>query len=118
MKATQPRPNESFVPIRLGLEGRGGAAGLELGAFVARQSDCARKTRAAYGGYVSGRVYLAVTPRYSLIVEANSYWAVDQAFGCDQDLPPFETDPSAPYTYTLHGKVYGASLGAGVEWQL
>src|SRR5690606_28647351 len=49
MGATAPRRGDRLLPIRLGAEGRAGAAGLELGGFVAAQQDCSGGATAAYG---------------------------------------------------------------------
>ncbi len=116
MGATAPRRGDRMVPIRLGAEGRAGAAGIELGGFVAAQQDCTGSATAAYGGYVAGRVYLPFAPRYRLVLEANAYYALRQAGGCSMDGVSF--DGLDRPTGTLYFDAYGGALGAGIEWQL
>lgn len=106
MAASSPERDSTFVPLRLGLEGRAGAAGLELGGFVSLHRDCSGEPRAGGGGYTSGRVYVPMTERHDFVIEVTAHYAVLQPY-CSR--PTMETVP---------GEGYGAYVGAGIEWRL
>jgi hypothetical protein len=114
-----PWPKEHYNPYRLGLEGRAGAIGLELGGFVARQSDCVAGDFIAYGGYFGARVYAPMTSRSSFVLEAMAYYAIDQAYGCGDISVWRIAGPEPMEVYgTQHGTKRDGWLGAGFEWQL
>jgi hypothetical protein len=106
MKATAPRRDTGVFPFRLGVEGRAGALGVELGAMMIPYSSCGDGADGVgRGGYATGRVYLPLTARTHLLVEAGGYYMLSQAYGCDD-------------TMTLTGEAYGGHVGAGVEARL
>jgi hypothetical protein len=114
MQATSPRRGDLFVPVRLGVEGRAGTAGLELGGFIAAQRDCLGSPTSGYGGYVAGRVYMPLSRRYQFVIEASGYYAIRQAGGC----MPYDLGAASGPATTLYGEAYGAAIAAGVEWAL
>jgi len=118
MKATSPTRGSMFVPMRFGVEGRAGALGVELGGILAPHATCNDGSMLGTGGYATGRVYLPVSERANVIVEAGGYYMVEQAYGCDVD--PMQSDPDGfgERTYTLRGEAYGGHFGGGVEWRL
>lgn len=105
MKATAPTRGSWIVPMRFGVEGRSGALGVELGGILAPHATCNDGSMLGTGGYATGRVYLPVSERTNVIVEASGYYMVQQAYGCD-------------LTTTLTGEAYGGHFGGGVEWRL
>lgn len=96
----------TLVPLRLGIEGRAGAAGLELGGFASLHRACSGAPRAGGGGYAGARVYVPVSERHDFVLEAVVHYALEQP-GCYR-----------PTMETVANDAYGAYAGAGIEWQL
>jgi hypothetical protein len=97
------------VPIRLGVEGRAGSVGIELGGVVAPAADCNGSLAAATGGYGALRVYLPLGQSAArLFVEGGGQYMFDQRVGCERMQP----------SSTLTGESYAGELGLGVEWPL
>jgi len=105
-KATSPTRDSVFIPLKVGIEGRSGALGIEVGGMTILHKTCSDTLVVGAGAYATGRVYLPIAARTKLMVEAGGYYAFDQAFGCDA----LQT--------TLRGEAYGGHFGAGVEWAL
>ncbi|MDX2089286.1 MAG: hypothetical protein SFX73_15635 [Kofleriaceae bacterium] len=104
-RATAPLRDARFIPLRLGLEGRAGALGVEIGGMAAVHEGCTGSREVGKGGYATGRIYLPVSPRAHVVVEGGGYYMLEQAYGCDGMT-------------TLSGEAYGGHLGGGVEWRL
>lgn len=93
-------------PMRLGVEGRAGALGLEFGAQVAPERDCAGGAHSGAGAYGVARIYVPMDrAKGSFVVEAGAYYVEDQVAGC-ADSMPVSYDSQAGY------------FGLGVEWPL
>jgi hypothetical protein len=105
MRATAPVRDSWFIPLRLGLEGRAGALGIEVGGMAALHEGCTGSREIGKGGYGTGRIYIPVASRANVIVEAGGYYMLHQAYGCENMT-------------TLSGEAYGGHFGGGVEWRL
>ncbi|HEY5950897.1 MAG TPA: hypothetical protein VIV40_35635 [Kofleriaceae bacterium] len=105
MTGTAPTRGSVLFPIHLGVEGRAGGAGLEVGAFVAPQQDCVSKLTAGGGAYASGRIYVPISPTGRLVAEVTGFYAPRMAGGCDAGA-------------TLYFDTYGGYVGGGYEWSL
>lgn len=93
----------TLVPVRLGIEGRAGAVGLEIGAqrLHYRESTCS-----AWGSnssvYGVGRVYLPVSDKIKIVGELGGHYVTSSN--------PVDC-MSAPKYFE-----YGGWVGAGLEW--
>ena len=105
-KSTSPTRGSLFLPLKVGVEGRAGAVGLEVGGMTILHKGCTSDLVVGAGAYGTARVYLPIAARTKLTVEAGGYYAFDQAYGCEA----LQT--------TLRGEAYGGHFGAGVEWAL
>jgi hypothetical protein len=98
------------VPLRLGIEGRAGALGLELGMLAIAFDGCATGATAGVGPYGAARVYLPLgDSRGHLVVEAGGYYIRTPTADCTQMRGAFESTTLTEYA---------GYAGLGVEWPL
>lgn len=112
-EATVPRQDAFFLPVRLGVEGRAGAIGLELGGMVPVHRDCSGSVTASYGGYVTGRIYVPLAPTHRLVVEAGGYYLANASY-CGEEVVFGQVESEL----TSRHEAYGGHIGGGVEWAL
>jgi hypothetical protein len=94
-----------IVPLRLGVEGRAGAAAIELGAqlLAFREGSCGTgEWGSARSGYGAAKVFLPLGARSRLVGELGGHYVLSNSV----------TTCNSASNYTS----YGGWLGAGVEW--
>jgi hypothetical protein len=96
----------TVVPLRLGLEGRAGAAAIELGLQAAPDRECTGALGATVGAYGIARVFLPLGGSPGrLVLEGGGYYVANQYAGCEEGVP---------VRYGAHG----GFIAGGVEWPL
>ncbi len=101
---------------RLGLEGRFGALGLELGGAGFAFATCTGETGTAGGVYGTARIYLPISQRAQLAIEAGGYYVNTDFVTCGNGLA--FGDSNLPMDTHEVFDEYAGHVGLGVEWGL
>lgn len=101
---------------RLGLEGRFGALGLEIGGAGFAFRTCQGDVATGSGAYGTARVYLPVSARGQLVIEAGGYYVGTEHVSCDNGIA--FGDSSLPMNERSDIDEYAGHVGLGVEWGL
>jgi hypothetical protein len=100
--ANRSSESEAVVPLRLGIEGRAGALGIELGGVsTLHYNPCINGVDAPSGGYGVVRVYLPTAKR-RVVIEGGGQYVIANSGSCDSEIALYQQ--------------YAGWLGAGVEW--
>ncbi len=101
---------------RLGLEGRFGALGVELGGAGFAFDTCTGETGTAAGVYGTARIYLPISQRAQLAIEAGGYYVNTDFVTCGNGLA--FGDSNLPMDTHEVFDEYAGHVGLGVEWGL
>lgn len=113
--------NETALAVlaRLGVEGRFGALGLEIGGTTLGFRTCDDELGTAAGVYGTARIYMPLSPTAQLVLEAGGYYASTDPVSCSTPftLAPASTEPTWMESGQRYDE-YAGHVGAGVEWAL
>ena len=104
---------------RLGVEGRFGALGVEIGMAGFAWSNCHAETSTGAGPYGTARVYLPLFDSSGkLLVEVGGYYARTEHVACGTDVMESALDSSLEFDERHPTDEYAGHVGIGVEWPL
>lgn len=105
---------------RIGVEGRFGALGLELGGAGFAFHACNDDIGGAGGVYGTARIYLPVSPRAQLVLEAGGYYVKTDFMSCETSgsYTPATRVWEMQGPYVEIQDEYAGHVGIGVEWAL